>query len=125
MIKLTHKTFPGLKTLRRAGIIFIILSWVMLCGLECHWPGDGGGASSGTGAGTDDPPETLSTTTEATVLTIDATTMDVETDDEVILTCDLPSGVVLIVGDRIEVTIDFESDESMWVITGSEFYQKL
>ena len=104
---------PTYKTLS----ILLILSCIPLLGLECHWGGDDD----------DDNPaatETLSTRAEATVYTIDVTTMDVETDDDVILTCDLPTGVVLIVGDRVEVIIDFESVESMWVITGSEFYQK-
>ncbi len=104
-------------------IIFVILSWVMLCGLECHWPG---GDDDDFGGG-NDPAETeiLETRAYATVDTIDVTTMDVETDDGVILTCDLPAGVVLIVGDRVEIVIDFESNESQWVITHTEFFQKI
>ena len=104
-------------------IVFIVLSWVMLCGLECHWPGgddDDFGNSS-------DPDETeiIETQVYATVDTIDTTTMYVETDDGVILTCDLPTGVVLVVGDRVEITITFESNESMWVINTTEFFQKI
>lgn len=97
-------------------ILFIVLSWVMLCGFECHWPGDGDL----------DETEILATRAYATVDTIDVTTMDVETDDGVILTCALPAAVVvLIVGDRVEITIIFESNESMWVITTTEFFQKI
>lgn len=105
--------------LRRAGTIFIILSWVMLCGLECHWDDDDDDVS--------DPVETqtLSTRADATVITIYTTVMDVETDDDVIFTCDLPAGVILVVGDRVEIEIDFESNGTQWVITGTEFYQKL
>ncbi len=102
-------------------IIFFILSWVMLCGLECHW-----------GAHDDDDnddnlteTEILETRTYATVDTIYTTIMDVETDDGVILTCNLPAGVVLIVGDRVEIVIDFESNESRWVITHTKFFQKI
>ena len=114
-----------MKTLTyRISSILIILSWIMLCGLECHWHGDGDNGD-GTGTSASEPIENLSTNTDATVVTIDATTMDVETDDSVILTCDLPTGVVLIVGDRVEIVIDFESDESQWVITNTEFFQKL
>ena len=105
-------------------IIFIVLSWVILCGLECHWDADdddNGNDNSNDPAET----ETLETRTYATVDTIDVTMMDVETDDGVILTCDLPTGVVLVVGDRVEITITFESNESMWVITTTEFFQKI
>ncbi len=112
-----------MKTLTyRISSILIILSWVMLCGLECHWPGD---SDNGDNTDTSETTEYLSMNTEATVVTIDTTTMDVETDDSVILTCDLPTGVVLIVGDRIEITVTFESNESMWVITTTEFFQKI
>lgn len=109
-----------MKTLRRAGTIFIILSWVMLCGLECNWPDDDDDNST-------DPAETqtLSTRADATVITIYTTVMDVETDDDVIFTCDLPTGVVMVVDDRVEIIIDFESSASNWVVTGTEFYQKL
>ena len=105
-------------------ILFIVLSWVMLCGFECHWPGDG---DDDFGNGGDlDETEILATRAYATVDTIDVTTMDVETDDGVILTCALPAAVVvLIVGDRVEITIIFESNESMWVITTTEFFQKI
>jgi len=103
----------------------LILSFTILCGLEGPWPGDDDSSGSSASTSANDPIETLSTTTDATVDTIGVTTMDVETDDGVILTCDLPSGVVLVVGDRVEITINFESNESMWVITGTEFFQKL
>ena len=106
-------------------IIFVILSWVMLCGLECHWPGGDDDDFGDSNSSDPDEIEILETRTFATVDTIDTTTMDVETDDGVILTCDLPTGVVLIVGDRVEITITFESNESMWVITTSVFFQKI
>ena len=106
-------------------IVFVILSWVMLCGFECHWPGDGDDDFGNGNSSSLDEPEIIETYAYATVNIIDATIMDVETDDGVILTCDLPTGVVLIVGDRIEITIIFESDESMWVITTTEFFQKI
>ena len=51
--------------------------------------------------------------------------MDVITDDDVVLTCDLPSDPVLIEGDRVEIIIDFESLDDNWVMIDVQFDQKV
>ena len=102
----------------------LIMSYVVICGLECSWMHDNSDDDGGTG---DDPVETeiMETRAYATIDAIDVATMDVETDDGVILTCDLPSGVVLAVGDRVEIIIQFESNESQWIITDVEYFQRV
>jgi hypothetical protein len=97
-------------------IVFVVLSWIMLCGFDCHWSDDN-----------DDPADTktINTTSIATVDVIYATDMDVITDDDVVLTCDLPISPVLAEGDLVYIIIDFESLDDNWAIITVEFDQKL
>ena len=91
----------------------------MLCGFECHWGDDDNDDGSTSTV------ETLNTTAIATVDVIYATEMDVITDDDVILTCDLPATPTLVEGDLVYITVDFESLDDNWVIIDVEFDQKI
>ena len=107
-------------------IILVILSSIMLLGLECHW----GDKDDDVGDVGDDPADikTLSTTAIATVDVIYATEMDVitVTDDGVVLTCDLPTSPILVEGNLVKIIIDFESvDDNNWVIIDVQFDQKV
>lgn len=111
-----------MKNYRKILTVLLVLICIMICACDVEWIG-WGGDSTETEPGSE--PETISTSVTATVDVIYATEMDVITDDDVVLTCDLPSDPVLIEGDRVEIIIDFESLDDNWVMIDVQFDQKV
>ena len=109
---------------RKILTVLLVLICIMICACDVEWIG-WGGDSTETEPESESEPETISTNVTATVDVIYATEMDVITDDDVVLTCDLPSDPVLIEGDRVEIIIDFESLDDNWVIIHVQFDQKV
>jgi len=101
--------------------ILLVLICVIISACDVEWVGWGGDDNDESTTTV----EALSTKTTATVDVIYATEMDIVTDDDVVLTCDLPTAPVLVEGDLVYIIIDFESLDDNWVIIDVEFDQKI